>query len=69
MLWHVSTQPHNSIRVRLMALLEATKKGLASVGVTKLKIVVAFLQVGASRCSMRLHATIMASFRYNQVDS
>jgi hypothetical protein len=53
-----------------MALLEATKKGLASVGVTKLKIVVAFLQVGgASRCIMRLHATIMASFRYNQIDS
>ncbi len=45
------SQPHNAIRVRLKAIVDGIKKGLVSVGVTKLKIVVAFLQVG---CSMLL---------------
>jgi hypothetical protein len=39
------------MRVRLKAVVEAIKKGLASVGVTKIKIVVAFLQVGAACCT------------------
>ena len=43
---HLSTQPHNLIRVRVSTVKEAIRKGLASFGVTKLKIVVAFLQVG-----------------------